>query len=190
MDAALVEWLNGWAGKVNWLDNIVLALVSDYFFPVAGSLFLFGLWFYGKGINRITNQLNVIAGVMGIGFANLITQIINHSIYRPRPFVELDLILLFYRPSDSSFPSNTAALGFAIATAIFFRFRRLGCFAYLLAIIYGLARIYSGVHYPTDIIAGSAVGVAGAASAYFVTTRVLKPLVLRLLGLGRYVFLA
>ena len=61
----------------------------------------------------------------------------------------------------SSFPSDTTILFFALATAIWSTHRGLGLLAYAWAlIVVCLPRIYFGFHYPSDIIAGAAIGIA------------------------------
>jgi len=60
-----------------------------------------------------------------------------------------------------SFPSDHAVLYFAVATAIFFADRRAGIFAYVwTTFVTCLPRLYVGYHYPSDIVAGAALGVS------------------------------
>jgi undecaprenyl-diphosphatase len=59
----------------------------------------------------------------------------------------------------NSFPSDHAALFFALATLICINNRRLGAFAFLWAALTSSARIYLGYHYPTDILGGAALGI-------------------------------
>ena len=160
MDGAIVRWLNGGVGALGPLDAAARVFVSDFFVPVTGSLVLFGLWLHGRGPERFRNQLVTIAGASSVGVANAVTALINAQFFRPRPFLDNELTLLFYEPTDSSFPSNAAAVGFALATAVFVRHRRTGAALYALAALWALARVYAGVHYPTDVIAGAVVGVA------------------------------
>ena len=162
MDGAIVRFLNSGVGNVALFDGVMEVLVSDYFVPVAGSLLLVALWLTGTHETRPLNQITTMIAAGGIGAANAITTIINGIVERPRPFVDNDLTLLFYAPTDPSFPSNTASVGFALATAVFLRHRRLGGALYALAFCWGLARVYAGVHYPTDVLAGAVVGVAGS----------------------------
>ena len=159
MDGAIVRWLNGGVGALAPLDAVARVLVSDFFVPVMGSLVLFGLWLHGRGPERFRNQLVTIAGASSVGVANAVTALINAQFFRPRPFLDNELTLLFYEPTDSSFPSNAAAVGFALATAVFLRHRRTGAALYVLAFLWGFARVYAGVHYPTDVIGGAVVGV-------------------------------
>ena len=189
MDAAIVEWLNSGVGHFAWWDAIIQAIVSDYLVPVFGSLVLLGFWFWGTYPSRLQNQLTTITGTIAVGFANLVTLQINNAYFRVRPFVEHDLDLLFYKPTDSSFPANAAAIGFAIATAVFLRRRRLGLVLYGMAAFYGFARVYAGVHYPSDVLAGASIGLTMALVAYGIVL-VSSPITRRILNVWRAFYLA
>ena len=89
---------------------------------------------------------------------------IKNIVCRPRPFQELsrDIQLLIPPPSGWSFPSGHSCASFAAATAIFLRDKRWGTGALLLAALIAFSRVFLFVHYPTDVLAGSALGVACA----------------------------
>ena len=155
---------------------------SDYLAPVAGSLVLVGLWLWGDAAARLRNQTVTFIGAGSVGIANGVTTLFNTAVNRARPFAEHDLNLLFYEPTDPSFPSNSAAVGFALATAVFLRHRALGGGLYLLAFLWGFARVYAGVHYPSDILGGAALGVVSALAAAALFRRLgFVPIVLRML---------
>jgi undecaprenyl-diphosphatase len=61
-------------------------------------------------------------------------------------------------PGDWSFPSNHAAIATAAAVALFFVSRRLGAVAAVCALAMVVSRVWVGVHYPHDVLAGAAVG--------------------------------
>jgi undecaprenyl-diphosphatase len=59
----------------------------------------------------------------------------------------------------SSFPSDHAVVFFGMAATLWLVSRRLGITAAIYAlVVIGLPRIYTGVHYPTDVIGGAALG--------------------------------
>jgi len=96
---------------------------------------------------------------LGVGGSMLLTQVIKRIATRPRPDLWLSL-----RPEHTfSFPSGHAMDTAALAAALFFvlpRHRRLWALAPLFALSVGWARMYLGVHFPSDVLAGwsSAVG--------------------------------
>ena len=83
---------------------------------------------------------------------------------RPRPChpdgIATDLRVLFDHPDLMSFPSGHAAMAAVIAVTVHARFTR-GAGAFLIwafALAIGVGRIYIGAHYPSDVLAGAAVG--------------------------------
>lgn len=189
MDGAILRVLNGTAGSFPPLDQLMEALVSDYLVPVFGSLVLVGLWLWGRGAERVANQITVLIATSSVGIANAVTAVVNGHYFRRRPFLDYDLSLLFYEPTDSSFPANTTAVGFALATAVFLRHRKLGGGLYVLAFLWGFARVYAGVHYPSDVLAGAAIGVA-ATLMMALTYRIGAPLPRLVLAGMRRLYLA
>jgi undecaprenyl-diphosphatase len=190
MDEAILLWLNGWVGRSSLLDAVMEGLVGDYMIPVLLSLVLLALWFHGDtNTDRLRNQLVSVVGAMSIGFSNLLILMLNSRVVRDRPFVDIDVVLHFYEPTDSSFPANVAAVGFAAATSVFLRHRRLGLALYGVAASWGIARVYAGVHYPSDILVGAAIGVAMAFVAVLVT-RILMPAIGPTLRFARLMHMA
>ncbi|MET7456518.1 phosphatase PAP2 family protein [Streptomyces sp. NPDC005574] len=61
-------------------------------------------------------------------------------------------------PGDWSFPSNHAAIAAAAAVAVLFVSRRLGAVAVVAACAMAASRVWVGVHYPHDVLAGVVVG--------------------------------
>jgi undecaprenyl-diphosphatase len=98
--------------------------------------------------------------VVAIVVADVLAMAIKPLVERPRPFVRYpEPATLVRHPLDYSFPSGHAATSFAAATMLTFAFPSLGPFFFLLAAAVAYSRVYVGVHYPLDVIAGAALGV-------------------------------
>lgn len=142
----------------------------DAFMPVAtdmGGVIGVGLLstlFFGMFVYKSEYRRATIIAVSVIG-ATIINQILKAVFERPRP----DLWEQLVHESSYSFPSGhamaSAALGFAIIACLWrSRWRWYGVGAGVLYIVFvGFSRLYLGVHYPTDIIAGWAVSGAWVA---------------------------
>ena len=167
MDEALFLAVNGFVGTVAVLDAAAEILASDYAVPGALALSLIAMWFMERDrAERMRRQIGVITALTAMALASLTVFIINIFYFRPRPFVDMDVNLLFYRPTDSSFPSNAAAAAFGIAFAVCGISRKAGAAAFIAAALYGLARVYAGVHYPLDVAGGIAIAAAAAWTAF------------------------
>ncbi len=189
-DEAILLWLNGWVGRLPWLDAVVRLVVGDYLVPVLLALSLLSLWFTGTtAAFRERNQRAVITALLGLGLANLAVEGLNQFIFRPRPFADLQVSLLFYRPTDSSFPANPAAIAFAVATGVWLWNRKVGTTLAVVGILFALARVYAGVFYLLDGIGGAAIGVAASLAAMGLL-RLSEPLPTLALRLGRAIYLA
>jgi undecaprenyl-diphosphatase len=162
VDLSLYEWLNGAAFRHDGLEDWFRFFAKDgQFFFVALLVGLFVV--YGKWASR-NGRHGVVAAGFSAGLALLVAQVIVHIWDRPRPYeAHPGHSHLFVSPSpDGSFPSDHATASFAIAVAIFLRHRRAGAFALVLAVLISVSRVAVGTHYPTDILAGAALGTAAA----------------------------
>ena len=190
LDAEIVTWMNQGIGMSYLLDRVAYLLVSDYFLPLLMSLWGVRLWFHGRdSVARGANQRGVLASAISLGFANLAVLILNQHFFRDRPFVDHDLTNLLYAPTDSSFPANPAAVAFAFAMAVWFKNRRAAAPLLFLAALWSLARVYNGLHYPSDVLGGALIGIA-VACLVTLGMRAIEPVPAKVLEAARRLHLA
>ena len=190
IDTSVFLFINGLAGKVRVIDEFFKGVSNDYFPLITGCLVLIWLWFSAHdSLQREKDQRMVLNSIISIGIVSGFMALVNNFYFRARPFQVLSsdsVNLLFYKPTDSSFPSNLAAVIFALAIPIFIKNKTYGSFLLALAILSGFGRIYIGVHYPLDIIAGAGLGFFAAIVAMGASW-VIKPFINLLLSfLQRY----
>ena len=78
---------------------------------------------------------------------------------RPRPFLVLMDVFLLAKEKSMSFPSNHAATSFMAATVLMAYFKRYAAVFYSFAAAVAVSRVYMGVHYPSDVLAGAGLGI-------------------------------
>lgn len=166
------------------LDDRVLIDLSEHRTPVQTNFFMF--------ISKYNNLVNVAvpAGVfVGGVIANdkgtrqnalyiasssavnlLFTSVIKKIVKRKRPFQANIKINAVYQPGDYSFPSGHTSSAFTTATALSQVYSKWYVIApaYLYAGSIGYARMYLGVHYPSDVAAGAILGTGTALSMKFI----------------------
>jgi undecaprenyl-diphosphatase len=95
----------------------------------------------------------------------LVVKLITLAYDRPRPFVAHPRAVHLFgtHAADASFPSDHATAAIAIACAILLRSKAIwGLVTLVFAIILLVGRVALGYHYPTDVIAGAAIGASAA----------------------------
>jgi undecaprenyl-diphosphatase len=185
-DTSILLFINGLTGKIPAIDGFFKGFSNDYFPVITACLVLIWMWFATRDSQqREINRRAVITAVFSIGLVSAIVKLSDLVYFRPRPFNVLpsgSLNLLFYRPTDSSFPSNLAAVVFAIAVTVFVKNKTYGSFLLALAVLSSFGRVYMGVHYPLDIVGGASAGVIASAIAYGFA-RLLRPAINYVLNL-------
>lgn len=169
VDQGIILFLNHFAAKSWAFDSIINMIVrSDV---IRGGLMVAmftSAWYWGTGgTAREENRRRLIAALIGTVVALVIARLIVIALpFKPRPINDpaLSFVIPFgMTPEtvrrDSSFPSDTSALYFGLATGVLLVSRRLGLLAYsFAALVIALPRIYLGIHYPIDIVAGAGLG--------------------------------
>ncbi|SHK79996.1 undecaprenyl-diphosphatase [Selenomonas ruminantium] len=101
-----------------------------------------------------------------------IAECIKHLVMRPRPFLQIpELTPLGVPPHSFSFPSGHTVCAFAAAFILWRTCKGWPRFFFLFfAVIMAFSRLYAGVHYPTDVLAGIIVALAGSSLVWRLRT--------------------
>lgn len=166
-DTAILLSLNSFAHRSYAFDFAVAFIAGTNIIKGGFMVMLFWwVWFEHQQDDRRSYQilLMTLAGsTIAVGIARLIALLLP---FRTRPLYvsalhfQLPYTMEFMRMEDwSSFPSDHMALFFGLAIGIFLVHKRIGTVALLFSFfVIGLPRVYLGIHYPTDIIAGALLG--------------------------------
>lgn len=158
MEASIVLSLNHFVNQSQFLGVFVWFLAT-YF---VGILFLVLLGLIIFAVNKKQEFGIVFYVLISAVLARGITEIIRFFYHKPRPFEVIGGIDKLFSNYSPAFPSGHATFFFALATAVFLYHRKLGMIFFAIALINSLARVASGVHWPSDIFAGAAVGIITA----------------------------
>ncbi len=115
-----------------------------------------------------------MTGLFAVLIGFLITNVLlKNMVARIRPYEIVEgLTFLGTQPHDFSFPSGHSTCSMAAAAVLFARLpKKAGIPLLLLGVLICLSRLYVGVHYPTDVLAGTAIGLFGAFAALSLTKR-------------------
>jgi len=158
MDYAIVSAFNGWASRSALASGLAIFLASHLVWFLALSAVIFLLLAPKK------RMLAFVSAAISAVLALLVNQGIGAVYFRPRPFADHAGIhaLIVKSSLDKSFPSDHAALAFALAAAIALVDRRWGAWLFAAAALVALGRVAAGVHYPTDVLAGALIGCLAA----------------------------
>lgn len=118
------------------------------------------------GLLKHDKKLEIDAAYTAGGFvlSTIITQATKRIVQRTRPFEKYTFIVKRDEGGGYSFPSGHTSAAFTTATSLSLLFPKWYVIApaYLWAASVGYARMYQGVHYPTDVLAGAAIGAGSA----------------------------
>lgn len=157
LDSKLCIKISGWNGK-RVIDKIMIAASHfgyGYLYPV--------IWGIVMALDYAHTQLIFHIGITSFIIEHLAYRFIKNKIKRIRPSNVIPGINRLMRiPDEFSFPSGHAAGAFLMATLFHHFYPSLSIPFYTTASLIGFSRVYNGVHYPSDVMAGSVLGFCSA----------------------------
>lgn len=157
LDIWLCFRIAGWHGR-KWVDRIMRTasrLGNGYFYPVIGT-----------GVSVLDSSIAgrfIPASVVSFFIELVMYAVLKFRIRRFRPSQVFPQIKnKLPHPDPFSFPSGHTAGAFVMATLLAHFYPVVSFLSYFTASIIGFSRIYNGVHYPSDVMAGSLLGLLSA----------------------------
>ena len=165
LDVVTCRTIFNWNGRKKLDKTMIWAskFGNGYFYPLIGLVILF----FDFAASRFFFMLSFVS----FGIEQFAYFLVKNTTRRKRPCHSLPEIRHLINPPDRfSFPSGHSAGAFVMATVLKYMFPQWGIPLYLGASTIGFSRVYNGVHYPSDVLAGSVLGYFSAklALSFFV----------------------
>ena len=163
----------------NFINHSIQNPVFDCIMPVIthfggfeflGVLLLIVL-VYAHMKKKNTLKRIIFLSIVALLFSDIIAVVLKHLIHEPRPFATLSNLHLLISENDPfSFPSGHATSTVSVVTFLILNMKELtekyykviDIFLIIFAVLIAFSRIYVGVHYPFDVLAGIILGLFGA----------------------------
>lgn len=152
LDYTLFHAVNGLAGRSGALDALMIG--SAKYLPIVFALALVALWLSWNARNQRAALLAGLSALIALGLG----QLVGKAFPRPRPYLSHAVNQLIPPSLDTSFPSDHAILGFAVAIMVWRYNRRAGVVLLILALLMAIARVFVAAHYPGDVLGGTVLG--------------------------------
>lgn len=172
MEIAILIWVHQTFHHLDWLNHVMkyityLGNAGLICIVTAAILMIF----------KRTRWAGVAVAVGLILDVTIVNLLLKNVVQRPRPWTEYEDFALYYEafdiklPTDYSFPSGHSAATFCAAVALIAYYKLKGLPALAVAFMIALSRIYLCVHYPTDVLAGIAIGSLCGLAGYFIAKK-------------------
>lgn len=155
--------INNFAGKSKILDGVAIFCASYLVYLIIFALFVEAIFFHSRGIF-------VYPLLSGFCAAFVFNEIVYIFYKEKRPAEFRSTNVLIKVPKNPSFPSQHASFIFGMSFYLFFYSAPLAVFFIILSCLVGIARVFCGVHWFRDILAGALVGLASSYITFTIIT--------------------
>lgn len=159
---------------VDWFVlELTTANTGKHFFWIVIPLVIFVFFFFLRKKAPAAIFMTAVLAAIADQFNYRIVKALT---FRLRPFSAIQDVVLRvpYGPKSSSFPSNHATTTMALAVWLSYLFPAGRPYFYSVAFLIGYSRVYAGVHYPSDVIAGWMIGFIFGSLMIFAGRKLLK----------------
>jgi len=177
-DIWLTASINSFVLHYSWLDFLGIFLAN--YLP-----FILVIVFIILGLKNVRDSLSsraglpfrwlmlfegFLAGFWGFFIAGAIGFLWN----RPRPFVLGDAQLIVSHAASPAYPSTHASIFFALSTIVFLYNKKVGFWFLLASVVMSLARVFCGLHWFSDVLAGMGLGIFIGLVVYYFPRRLFR----------------
>lgn len=152
VDAGIFYIINH--GCANPVFDILMPLISE----IGSGEGIFILSFLPLFLAKKEKKRAAILLWAGLSITYYIVYFLKSGVARPRPFMQLPDVRLLVTEKSFSFPSGHAVQAFMAAT-VASRYFRGGVLFFASAALVAFSRVYIGVHYVSDVLAGALIGI-------------------------------
>ncbi|MEK7564456.1 MAG: phosphatase PAP2 family protein [Patescibacteria group bacterium] len=163
-----------------FMDGVILFCALYLPYLVSLSAFVFLLFHHevlqadDKVAAFIEKKKEILISFFSGAIAWTLAHFLKEIFLAPRPFRVFSDVVPLLTKVDHSFPSGHATFYMALAFSIFLSHKKVGSIFIFFAIIIGIARIASGVHFPVDILGGFILGIIIASFVEYIDNFLLK----------------
>ncbi len=170
IDLVIFTFINNLAGQSKIFDGLGI-FFADWLPYVLGIILLIYVWWPKKDVSK-NRAMAAVALVAALVARFIVKGAIVLFYLKPRPYMYLPQAhkLIYIMPWDNfqSFPSAHAMFFFAASTVIYRFNKKLGIFFFICSLLMGIARVFVGVHWPSDILAGALLGIATGIAVHWI----------------------
>lgn len=175
----LFRAINGLARHTHWLNGPAKAFATFGGVSMFAVLLVVGWW------TARDQGPAVMAAAVWAPLGALLAVLINRPVsegldWRAPSAATPHIVMLLHGTADTTSPSAHATLAGATSLGLYLVRKRLGVIAGVLAVLLGLSRVYVGLHYPSDAVAGLVLGAVVSAIGFVLLKGTLVQLVTRL----------
>ncbi len=162
MDLSLFRAINDLGGLSRTADWAAVFLASYLQYALVAVFFGYLVW---SRRDRVERKRLALVSLASVALSRgILTEAIRFFYHRPRPFVVLQSVTRLIDVGQGeyfgSFPSGHATFFFALAMAMYLHDKKWGWWFFAGAMLMGVARVFAGVHWPSDVLGGALIGVA------------------------------